>query len=54
VGLRSQTPSSVARRRNNLVSEVARCVQTRYKLAYKRPPINNPIYKDAVEMEEHY
>ena len=25
--------------------------QTRYKLGYKRPPINNPIYKDAV-MEE--
>jgi len=36
------------------MSSLARNVQTRYKLAYKRPPISNPIYKDAVEMEEHY
>jgi hypothetical protein len=50
VGLWLEAPPGVAWRGANLVINVARKWQTRYKF-YKRPPFNHPIYKDAV-MEE--
>jgi hypothetical protein len=50
MGLWSEAAPSVAWRSANLVINVARKRQTRYKF-YKRPPFNHPIYKDAV-MEE--